>query len=310
MKISTALATLKSIPSLIYSLIDKNDNIKKELDSHKILKGKILSEINHQKEFSSILANYEFKVFSQWGDDGIIQHLIKNIEIPYKTFVEFGVENYTEANTKFLLINDNWRGLILDGSEKHMKSVIESDLYWKYDLTAKAVFITAENINQLITEQNFENELGILHIDIDGNDYWVWKSITSVNPVIVIVEYNSVFGDNNAWTTPYDSNFARSDAHFSNLYYGSSLLSLCDLAEEKGYNFVGCNSAGNNAYFVRKDKLGKFKPLTSSEGYVCSKFSESRDEKGNLTFLRREKRLASLKGLQVFNTRLNKLESI
>ena len=69
---------------------------------------------------SKDLNDYEFKVSSQWGEDGIIQHLINKIEIKNKVFFEFGVENYTESNTRFLLHNNNWKGLVIDGSVENI----------------------------------------------------------------------------------------------------------------------------------------------------------------------------------------------
>ena len=212
----------------------------------------------NRSQTSDIIDNLhlsEFKVFSQFGDDGIIQFLIDYLKIENKTFIEFGVENYKEANTRFLLINNNWKGLIMDGSEKNMNQVQQEDIYWRYDINALAAFITKDNINSLIINNGFEGEIGLLHIDIDGNDYWIWKEINCIQPIIVIVEYNSIFGCENSWSIPYDKDFYRTNYHYSNLYYGASLLSLCDLAEEKGYYFIGCNSNGNNAYFVRKDKI-------------------------------------------------------
>src|SRR5579859_7257876 len=61
------------------------------------------------------LQEAEFRVFSQWGEDGIIQYLLSKVAIAHDTFVEFGVGNYRESNTRFLLTNNNWRGLIIDG---------------------------------------------------------------------------------------------------------------------------------------------------------------------------------------------------
>ena len=177
-------------------------------------------------------------------------------------------------------------------------------------MAALTAFITSENINNLIEQQGFKDEVGLLHIDIDGNDYWVWKAITVISPVIVIVEYNSVFGRDNTWTTPYKTDFYRTDAHYSNLYFGSSLLSLCDLAKEKGYTFVGCNSNGNNAYFIRNDKIKELQPINSKDGYVLSQFRESRDKEGNLTYVNGDNRLKEIKGMEIFNTRTNKIETI
>jgi hypothetical protein len=261
-----------------------------------------------QANESAILQNLqraEFKVFSQWGDDGIIQFLVNYLDISpeNQTFIEFGVQDYTESNTRFLLTHSNWRGLIMDGSKKHINYVQNDDIYWRFDLTAACEFITKENVNALFEKYNFVGEIGLLHIDIDGNDYWVWREVSIVNPIIIIVEYNAVWGDENAWTVPYKSDFYRSQAHYSNLYWGASLPAFCGLAEQRGYAFVGCNSNANNAYFVRKDKLKDLRPLTAKEGFVQSKYRDSRDKSGELNFLSGTARFEVMKGLEVVDTR-------
>jgi hypothetical protein len=80
----------------------------------------------------------------------------------------------------------------MDSSSAYMQAVREDPIYWRYDLTAQAHFVTPENINGLIAKYSPDRDLGILSIDIDGNDYWVWDAITVVEPRIVICEYNSV----------------------------------------------------------------------------------------------------------------------
>jgi hypothetical protein len=284
----------------------------KDIDQLKLNSGRVLSELNNLKT-EQILSNIqqaEFKIFSQWGDDGIINFLCNYLDIPTTTFIEFGVEDYTECNTRFLLINNNWRGLIMDGSKNNMDKVRQEDIYWRYNLTAVDIFVTKENINNLLQQNNFTGETGLLHIDIDGNDYWIWKEINVINPVIVIIEYNSVFGSTNPWTIPYDAAFYRTNAHHSNLYYGTSLLSACDLAKEKGYSFIGCNSNGNNAYFVRNDKVKNLTIKSPEEGFADAQFAESRSASKELTFLRGDDRLKLLKGMPVFNTRTNTAEVI
>ena len=156
----------------------------------------------------------------------------------------------------------------------------------------------------------FTGEIGLLSIDIDGNDYWIWKSIEVVQPVIVVIEYNSVFGLDNAITIPYKKDFFRTDAHYSNLYFGASLLALVMLGEEKGYSFVGSDSAGVNAYFVKNSRINNLIPLTVKEGYVQSKFRQSRDEHGNLTFLNLFEQKELLKGLPVINVMNGILETL
>lgn len=275
-----------------------------------IQNGRIWTHLLKQKNDIKSLHETEFKVFSQWGDDGIIQYLVNYLDIENEIFIEFGVEDYLESNTRFLLINNNWSGLIMDGSFSNVSKIKKSEMYWKHDLIAKSAFITAENINQLISEESIKGEIGLLHIDIDGNDYWIWKALKVVKPVIMIVEYNSIFGYERAITIPYKSDFVASTSHFSYLYFGASILSLCDLANENGYSFVGSNTAGNNAYFVKNEFLKNLKPLTAKEGYVKSKFRQSRDESGELNYLRGNEILESLKGLPVFNTRTNEIESL
>lgn len=273
--------------------------IVRESNIQKMLLGNILVENLLKKDELQNIHEAEFKVFSQWGDDGIIQYLIHKIDTP-KTFVDIGAGTYTQPDTRFLLEHDNWSGLAIDASP--VDPLKNSELYPCYDITAKQAFITAENINELI---DFK-EIGLLNIDIDGNDYWIWKAL-KISPIIVIVEYNPYFGLRPI-TIPYNKEFRRNIAHHSSMYYGASLMSLCDLAEEKGYFFVGCNSSGGNAYFIRKDKIGTLKSVTPQDGYRETKSREHRDKNGNLTFTKPQQAVEDLRGMPVFNTQKKKEE--
>jgi hypothetical protein len=253
------------------------------------------------------LQEAEFKVFSQWGDDGIIQWLISKIPQIPETFVEFGVENYLESNTRFLLQNNNWSGLVLDGSPLNVQEIRQHHWFWKHDLTAQCQFIDAENINGLIDVWLKGRQLGILHIDIDGNDYWVWKAISCCKPAIVIVEYNALFGRERALTVPYDPRFVRGSNGRTLLYYGASLRAFCQLADEKGYQFVGCNSAGNNAYFVRSDIQSIGVPDADyCFDFTDSKFRETRDANGRLLCPAVDERSIPLAGLPIWDIEQHK----
>jgi len=247
----------------------------------------------------SPLREAEFAVFSQWGEDGIIEYLVSRIDVPVPTFVEFGVEDYRESNTRFLLSHRNWRGLVIDGSIEHVGSIRNSWLTWQHDLTATHAFVTAENINGLISAAGISGDIGLLSVDIDGNDYWVWKAISVVRPRIVICEYNGVFGPAAKVTVPYDPAFTRFQAHHSNQLWGASLNAFCDLAAAIGYVFVGSNTAGSNAFFVREDCAGRLRRLTAAEGYMPSRFRDSRDEAGQLTFASGDDRLKLILDCQV-----------
>lgn len=230
---------------------------------------------------NSSLHGREFRVYSQWGEDGILQFLCRTVPIDRKLFVEFGVEDYEEANTRFLLANDRWGGLVIDGSAENMARLRQSPFYWLHNLKAVDAFITRENINTVLSKNGMMGEMGLLSIDIDGVDWWIWEAIEVVQPAIVVIEYNYRFGADEAVTVPYDPAFDRRAAHHSILYYGASLEALRRLGNRKGYALVGVNSAGLNAFFVRRDVLPRALPeLTTTQAYVEGQFCEAHDQQG------------------------------
>jgi hypothetical protein len=264
--------------------------------------GRVASQQVRDRMTIENLEEVEFRVSSQWGQDGIIDWLIERAEIPARsrTFIEFGVEDYRQSNTRFLLQNRNWRGLVMDGDPGVVSAVKIDGLAWRYDLTARAAFITRENINDLISDAGFSGEIGLLSIDIDGNDYWVWEAVHAVRPIICVCEYNAVLGDVHAISTPYDPHFSRTKAHPSNLYFGASVAALRRLAAKKGYRFVGTNLGGNDAFFVREDYASRI--LDSSLRSVRalpSLFRESRDVSGRNTYAGELERLRQITGLPV-----------
>jgi hypothetical protein len=175
-----------------------------------------------QKRPSRLCGTWNLRFLSQFGEDGIIDWIIERSQIPdhLHSFIEFGVELYEEANTRFLLENRNWRGLIIDANSQLETKVRNSPLAWRHALKAKSAFVTRENINQLFDDCGFSGEIGLLSIDIDGNDYWVWEAIESVDPVITICEYNAVLGDRYPIVVPYDPAFTHARPNYHNLYGG------------------------------------------------------------------------------------------
>lgn len=229
------------------------------------------------------LDDVEFTVFSQFGEDGIIQYLVQQVRPRDTTFVEIGTGDYRESNTRFLLQNNNWRGLVIDGGEEHVAFVMGSHLSWRHDVEPVSAFVTTENINELIRGNGFTGNLGLLSIDVDGNDYWLWDAITVVEPEIVVIEYNALWGPDATITIPYRADFVNSKAHHSQLYFGASLGALVHLATRRGYRFVGCASNGANAFFVRDDVAGALPSRTSREGYRESRFLTARNTDGSLS---------------------------
>jgi hypothetical protein len=290
----------------VLGLPDRIEALSGRIDDARMLAAEVLVREARSRGIVETLRGVEFRVFSQFGDDGIIQYLIRHVALEEreKVFVEFGVGDYTEACTRFLLVHDDWEGLVMDPDPENVRRIRDSALYWKHTLTAVRAFVDRDNVDRILAENLLGRDVGLLHIDVDGNDYWIWDAVTVIAPVIAIVEYNSLFGPDRAVTVPYDPAFDRTRAHHSNLYWGCSLKALCRLAEKKGYGFVGSNGAGNNAYFVRKDRLGALKTFDARSGYVRSKYRESRAPDGTLSYVSGDDRLRL-----IADTRILDLES-
>lgn len=266
----------------IFYLLRRLLTVNRDLDLIKINQGVLLSKINTSKQYPQ-LSDYEFKVFSQWGEDGIIQHLIHNVQIKNKTFIELGVEDFFESNCRFLLQKDHWSGFVIDGSSRNINRLKRSYFYWKYPLNAICSFITQENIEELLSSSGFDRDIGILSVDIDGVDYYVLQKLSSWKPSILIAEYNALLGMNRAVSVPYSPSFVRSKMHYSNLYYGASLQAFVHIANNMHMALVGVNSAGSNAFFVRRELLNEsLREVSVGECFGKSKFREARDSSGTL----------------------------
>ena len=247
------------------------------------------------------LADAEFRVSSQWGEDGIIEWLVAKAPGIPEIFIEFGVETYAESNTRFLLQNRNWRGLVLDGSAANIAAIRKAPVSWHHDLTAIARFVTAENIDRTIADAGFAGEIGLLSLDIDGNDYWVWQAISSVSPWFVIAEYNAVMGDLLSLSVPYQADFTRFAADPSGLYFGASCGAFAQLAAAKGYVILGSNRAGNNLFMARQDVAAGLTDHIADLRPRPSRFREARDSEGRLAYLGGLERTEQISALPVIN---------
>jgi hypothetical protein len=122
-------------------------------------------------------------------------------------------------------------------------------------------------------------------------------------------EYNALFGRDRTISVPYKKDFNRTRAHYSNLYFGASLKALTDLAVEKGYAFVGCNLAGSNAFYIKKEFVtDKLPSVSVAAGFRSDKCRQSRNPDNTLSYLRGEDRLAAIRGLKVINVNTGEVE--
>ena len=281
-----------------------------EFQKELILNAKVVSLKNRNIKKIKNLSEVEFQVYSQWGEDGIIDWLINKFpEIP-KNFLEIGTQDYKESNTRFLLINRNWDGFLIEADKAAVKDIKSQRIFWKHRLKVKNEFITKDNINNIINRINVPKKLGLLSLDIDGVDYWVLKELSVLDPSIIICEYNSLFGQKKSVTVPYKKNYIRSEEHYSNLYYGASIMAFIDLMKKRNYFLIGTNSAGNNAFFLKKNHWNKANKLIVEKKIFNSKFRESRDVKGNLNFLDKKESLELIKNKFMIDLRSNKKKRI
>jgi len=199
------------------------------------------------------LQRYEFSLFSQNGEDGILRHLFNEIGFDSRFFFEFGFAP-SQNNSLRLMLKEEFGGLFIDGCSYQIECFNEAVKRSSIDnVRAVCEFINVENIEDIIKRTGIPEEIDLLSIDVDGNDYWLWDTIDSISPRIVVIEYNSSFGPDLCVTVPYDPSFVRHEKHRSGLYYGASLTALDKLGTRKGYTLVGCDSNGVNAFFVRND---------------------------------------------------------
>ncbi len=212
------------------------------------------------------LLRYGSKVFSQNDEDGIIQEIFKRIGTAQKTFIEFGVETGVQCNTAKLLL-EGWRGLWIEATPGDVAEIRRSlgSYLGSGALTLRESMVTAENVNDLFVQAGFSGEIDLLSIDIDFNDYWVWKAIEAVKPRLVVIEYNATLRPPMSLVVPYEPDKLWDGSN----YFGASLEALVKLGRHKGYRIVGCCFSGSNAFFVRDDLCGDcfLEPATAEEHY-------------------------------------------
>jgi hypothetical protein len=194
------------------------------------------------------LRAFERRAYSQFGEDGIIEEIFRRVGYRNKYFVEFGVESGIECNAARLALVEKWSGLFLEADP-----VCFEQLKKRYEpfpaVRCVQAFVSSANIENLLEANAVPTELDLLSIDIDGNDYWVWKAIFRWKPRVVVIEYNASRPPQERWVMAENPNHRWDGTD----YFGASLRSLTELAREKGYTLVGTNSHGINAFFVRDD---------------------------------------------------------
>lgn len=187
------------------------------------------------------LSQYEKKIYSQNGEDGIALKLFELFSPVSKYYVEFGgYDGYIYCNTRYFREHKGWRGLLLDGSHENLSINLQKE------------FITAENINYLFEKYQVPYDLDLLVIDINYNDFYVWKAIDEkYKPKVIIIEYNATHLPHEDKVVYYDPIFMWDGSN----YYGASILALYRLGKKKGYSLVYAERRAVNLFFVRDDLI-------------------------------------------------------
>lgn len=198
------------------------------------------------------LAETGFRVFSQFEEDGKLLFIFSVIGMDNKTFIEIGSDDGVNSNCANLHCNFGWHGLFIDGNEKAIKRgrkfYSKYPHPWNYSPKFVCAKVLKENINHIIGGAGFNGEVGLLSIDIDGNDYWIWDSLEIVSPRVVIIETHNEFGYEDI-VVPYDPNYFFPGKH--SVYHGASPVAMRNLARQKGYRLVGANEMGFNFIFIK-----------------------------------------------------------
>ena len=276
--------------------------------------GKVQISLNRNKyEEVEDLIETEVKIFSQNGEDGIIDYLVHKLKVDKKNFVEIGVGNYRESNTRFLYNRYHPKGLIIDYIDDMKKKVTKHVNFWKGDLRICNQKIDADNILDILNK-NCDYEIDFFSIDIDSIDYWIIKKLKNNISKIFVAEYNPVFGAELEVTVPNISGFERSKYHYSYLCYGMSLKALINLMDQKGYYFIGTNLQKINAFFIlkefKKEVFFKNIKIKSLDNYTNSNIRDSRDINNNLNFLSGNNKFKEIEDCEVINLKDNKNELV
>ena len=291
----------KMIKKKIYDIFLKNFLHKKlYMTGHSHL-------LNMREKYPNIrsLNDVDFKIFSQNGEDGIIDYLLYQLNIEKPKFVEIGVGDYTEANTRFIFERTSPKGIIIDCIYDLKNKINKNLAVWRGDLNIINKSVNSNNIIDILKFNDAMSDLDLFSLDIDGIDYWILNELPKNFSKIAIIEYNPVFGKDIEVSVPNLENFNRTKYHYSNLCFGMSLKAAIKIMESKNFYFVGTNLFRNNAFFISNefDKNKYFSNLiiNEHEKYTDSNFTESRDETSKLNYLNKKRQINTIINCEVID---------
>jgi hypothetical protein len=194
------------------------------------------------------LNDYKNNIYSQYGEDGIIQEIFRRLSISKGTCVEFGAwDGLLLSNTAVLWTKHNWKAVLIEADEDKFSTL--KKMIKGYDCIPVKEFVTPlgkSSIENILKKENVPfDEVKFLSIDIDGNEYHIINGLTTLRPPLIVAEYNPTI-------PPELDIISKEDA-----FFGSSALELTKLMEEKNYFLAAMTKS--NCFFIDK----KFSELFS-----------------------------------------------
>jgi len=200
------------------------------------------------------LETYERRVFSQNGEDGVIEKIFTIIEPTSKFSVEFGAgDGFTLSSVRNLVVNHGWGSLMIEGDE-NKAGQIEGYYEGKSNVKGLQAWVYPGNVEILFEENGVPLDLDFLVVDIDNNDYYIWKVMHKYRPKVVMMEHNGLFAPPLKVVVDYNP----MNYWDSSYYWGASIQSFYDLAKEKGYELIYVEKRGINLFFVDKKYYERF----------------------------------------------------
>jgi hypothetical protein len=188
-------------------------------------------------------------LYAQGCEERILSRLMERIAPANRFCVDIGAsDGLHNSNTALLLRECGWRGLLVEGSSYRYEK-LKANYGDTHSVQLRHERIQPDKVNELLAGAGVPEDFDLLSIDIDGNDYWIWRSLDAFQPRIVVIEYNPYYTPPERWVMCFNPDHEWDGS----TYYGASLESLYHLGKSKGYELVCCDDMGNNAFFVRRD---------------------------------------------------------
>ena len=214
---------------------------------------------------------YQSQVYSQNGEDGVIAEIFTRIGDEGRFFVEIGIEDGLQCNTRFLL-ERGWRGIWVEADASNAAKALTTFRRFVDEGTLAVVVeaATVDNVNDLLDRAGAPSQYDFLSLDVDHNTSHLWKALRSKSRAACI-EYNASLPPSLDAQVPYHP---LSQWNGTN-WYGASLKALEEIGIARNMNLVGCELAGVNAFFVASvEAQGRFQsPFTAKEHYEPPRYS-------------------------------------